>query len=48
MARIGGRNTAFAWFVGVVCAGIVGLLVYLASPMVPVIGNYIDGMLNGG
>jgi len=35
MARVGGRNTLFAWGVGLVCAGIVGALVWLAAPLVP-------------
>jgi hypothetical protein len=35
MARIGGRNLWLAWPVGLVCAGVVGALVWLAVPGVP-------------
>jgi len=35
MARIGGRSLWLAWPVGLVCAGVVGALVYLAVPAVP-------------
>ncbi|WP_345801509.1 hypothetical protein AAIB33_18950 [Microbacterium sp. AZCO] len=35
MARIGGRNLWLAWPAGLVCAGVVGALVYLAAPAVP-------------
>lgn len=36
MARVGGRNTFFAWTVGVVCAAVIGGLVLIAAPLVPV------------
>lgn len=36
MARIGGRNAFFAWFVGLACLAILGVLAYLAVPMLPV------------
>lgn len=35
MARIGGRNAFFAWVVGITCAAIVGVLAFLALPLVP-------------
>ncbi|QIG38611.1 hypothetical protein G5T42_03165 [Microbacterium sp. 4R-513] len=35
MARIGGRNLWLAWPVGLLCAGVVGALVWLAIPAVP-------------
>ncbi len=35
MARIGGRNSAFAWIVGVASAVIVGTLLVLALPLLP-------------
>lgn len=35
MARIGGRNLWLAWPAGLVCLGVVGALVYLATPAVP-------------
>ena len=35
MARVGGRSAAFAWVVGVACAATVGVLAFLAIPMIP-------------
>ncbi|TDN90612.1 hypothetical protein [Microbacterium sp. BK668] len=35
MARIGGRNLWLAWPVGLLCAGVVGALAWLALPAVP-------------
>lgn len=35
MARVGGRNAAFAWVVGLACAATVGVLAVLAIPMIP-------------
>ena len=35
MARVGGRNTSFAWLVGVLCAAVIGAMVWIAAPMVP-------------
>ncbi|ALJ18982.1 hypothetical protein [Microbacterium sp. No. 7] len=35
MARVGGRNLVAAWFVGLLCLGVVVTLVVLAAPMVP-------------
>lgn len=35
MARVGGRNAAFAWVVGVGCLAILGVLAALAAPMIP-------------
>ena len=35
MARVGGRNAAFAWVVGLGCLAILGLLAALAVPMIP-------------
>lgn len=37
MARVGGRNLAASWIVGLLCAGVVGLLVWLAVPAGPVL-----------
>ncbi len=34
MARIGGRNAAFAWVVGIVCLGVIGALGVIAWPLV--------------
>ncbi len=35
MARIGGRNSAMAWVVGLGCAAVVGALLVLAAPALP-------------
>lgn len=35
MARVGGRNTFFAWLVGALCAAVIGALLWIAAPMVP-------------
>ncbi len=52
MAKIGGRNTVFAWLVGVVSLAVVAGLVWLATPMTPVVlawtGQIVDAALNPG
>jgi hypothetical protein len=45
MARIGGRNTAVTWLVGVLCAGVIVALFYLAAPMGPVLVGYVTDVL---
>ncbi|MBN9157207.1 MULTISPECIES: hypothetical protein [unclassified Microbacterium] len=45
MARIGGRSTPLAWLAGVVCAGVVAGLMYLAAPMGPVMLKYFGDLL---
>ena len=45
MARIGGRSLWLAWPVGVLCAGVVGALVWLALPAVPGTVNWIGDTL---
>ena len=46
MAKIGGRNTAFAWLVGIVTLAVVVGLVWLAAPMIPTVfgwtGQVVD------
>lgn len=46
-ARVGGRNLAITWIVGVLCAAVVGALVWLSLPAGPkmlyMIGQLIDG-----
>jgi len=34
-ARVGGRNRASTWVVGILCAGIVGCLLWLSMPAGP-------------
>jgi len=45
MARIGGRSLWLAWPVGVLCAGVVGALVWVALPAVPGTVNWIGDTL---
>ncbi len=40
---MGGRNTAFAWIVGVVCASVVAVLAVAAIPMFPAAGGWVAG-----
>ncbi|WP_309128414.1 hypothetical protein [Microbacterium sp.] len=46
-ARVGGRNLAISWIVGVLCAAVVGALLWLSLPAGPgllsVIGVLLDG-----
>lgn len=41
MARTGGRNTVFAWFVGIVSVTVVGALVWFAAPAFPAVAVWI-------
>jgi hypothetical protein len=47
MARVGGRNAFFAWVVGIGCLATLGVLAYLAVPMIPAsvawLGNTAQG-----
>ncbi|WP_197429207.1 hypothetical protein [Microbacterium sp. CCH5-D1] len=40
MARVGGRNLGMSWFAGIVCVGVIGALVWLSLPMVPVLAQF--------
>ena len=40
VARIAGRSSWFAWFVGLLCAAVLAALVYLAAPLGPAIGDW--------
>lgn len=45
MARVGGRNLAVSWLVGILCAAVVGALVWLAIPIVPALASLVgDGL----
>lgn len=44
MARVGGRNTALAWIVGVICAVAVIALAALALPLAPVALGWVNGI----
>lgn len=45
MARIGGRNLGFAWFIGILSLGAVALLVFLAAPMLPSVLSWAGGII---
>ncbi|MBP3976239.1 hypothetical protein [Microbacterium sp. BLY] len=45
MARVGGRNLGVSWFAGIVCVGIVGALVWLSLPMLPVLAHFAGDAL---
>ena len=45
MARVGGRNLAMSWIVGVVCAAIVAGLLWLSAPMLPVLVEFAGDAL---
>lgn len=47
MTRVGGRNSVFAWIVGLLSAAIVAVLVMLALPMMPASLAWLDEQLNG-
>jgi len=47
MARVGGRNAFFAWVVGLGCAGVVGVLAFLAIPMIPASVSWVGGAVGG-
>lgn len=46
MARVGGRNAFIAWVVGIGCAAILGVLAFLAVPLLPAsvswVGNVVE------
>ncbi|WP_396657767.1 hypothetical protein [Microbacterium oxydans] len=45
MARVGGRNLGMSWFAGIVCVGVIGALVWLSLPMVPVLAQFAGDTL---
>lgn len=47
MARVGGRNRWIAVPVGLLCAGVVGALVWLATPMLPTTVQWAGETLRG-
>lgn len=46
-ARVGGRNLAISWIVGLLCATVVAALLWLSLPAAPgllfVVGHLLDG-----
>lgn len=45
MARIGGRNLWLAWPVGLLCAGVVGALAWIAAPALPATVGFVGDTL---
>lgn len=45
MARVAGRNLAMSWFAGIVCAGIIGALVWLSLPILPTLAEFAGNAL---
>lgn len=45
MARVGGRNLGMSWFAGIVCVGVIGALVWLSLPMLPVLAQFAGDAL---
>jgi len=45
MARVGGRNLAMSWVAGVICVGIIGALLWLSMPMLPVLAQFAGDAL---
>lgn len=46
-ARVGGRNLAISWIVGLLCAAIVGALLWLSLPAGPGLLYMVGHLLNG-
>lgn len=45
MARVDGRNLGISWVAGVICAGIIGVLVWLSLPMLPFLAEFAGDAL---
>lgn len=45
MARVGGRNLGISWVAGVICVGIIGALLWLSMPMLPVLAQFAGDAL---
>lgn len=45
-ARVGGRNRAVSWVVGILCAGIVGALLWLSLPAGPGLAVVLERLLD--
>lgn len=42
---MGGRNLAVSWIAAVLCAGVIGGLLWFALPIVPAIVEFVGGVL---
>ncbi len=45
MARVGGRDPAMSWVAGILCAAVVGGLLWLALPMAPALAGLADDVM---
>lgn len=45
MARIGGRNIGMSWVAGVLCAVVIGGLLWLSLPMAPALAALAGDLL---
>ena len=45
MARVAGRNVAISWIVGVLCAGVVGALIWFSFPLMPAVASIVGDAL---
>ena len=45
MARVGGRNLAMSWIVGIICTAVVAVLLWFALPMGPVMVQFVGDTL---
>ncbi|MBN6192247.1 MULTISPECIES: hypothetical protein [Microbacterium] len=45
MARVGGRSIGMSWVAGVICTVIIGGLLWLSLPMMPVLAQFFGDAL---
>lgn len=45
MARLAGRQPAISWVVGILCMGVVGVLIWFAIPIVPALAAFVGDTL---
>ncbi len=48
MAGAGGRNVAVSWIVGVLCAVVVGVLVWCAIPLLSIAADTVGSLFGAG
>lgn len=45
MAQVAGRNLAVSWVAGALCATVIGVLLWFALPIVPVLVEFVGAAL---
>ncbi|MNP81695.1 hypothetical protein D3C76_1801300 [compost metagenome] len=45
MAKVGGRNLAISWIAGLLCTGVIAVLVWFAIPIVPSMASFVGDSL---